>query len=176
MQQDIDLQHVAIPPFCLIPLLFLLFPPCYSSLLSTSITLFKAKIHSRYAEGAHDTWCLETETMAQTVGRRVVMASIVEEGFVFALTLTQSISNPALSKCHGCSCIPCRVHTTNCSTPTCFVWKMESQLNWPCSKIMSCALWYGSYSLFFHVQFLGGFFGVPELLFASQTVKAFATQ
>lgn len=56
------------------------------------------------------------------------MASVVEEGLVFALTLTQSVSKSALGMCHGCSCIACRVHTTKRSTSTCFVWKMESQL------------------------------------------------
>lgn len=96
-------------------------------------------------KGSLATCCSKTETLAQTVGRWFVMAAVVEEGLVVALTPAQSISNPASSMCPGCSCIAHGVHTTKCSTPTCFDWKTRSQLNWPCSKIMICALWYGSW-------------------------------
>lgn len=82
------------------------------------------------------------ESLAQTVGRWLVMAATVEEGLVGALIPAQSISNPALSVCHSCSCSAHRVHNAKCSTPTCFGWKMKSQFNWPSRKIMVCALWY----------------------------------
>lgn len=72
------------------------------------------------------------------------MAAAMEEGLVVSLILAQPISNPALRMCRGCSCVAHIVHTTKCSIPICFFRKTKSQFNWPCSKIMISALWYGS--------------------------------
>lgn len=58
----------------------------------------------------------KTETQAQTVGRWFVVASLVEKGLVVALTPAEFISNPP----HGCFSVAYRIHTSKCSSPTCF--------------------------------------------------------
>lgn len=42
--------------------------------------------------------------------------------------------------CHGCFYIVSRIHTTKCSSPTCFGQKGKFQYNWCCRKIMVYAL------------------------------------